>query len=170
MSHSTNDVMPSALKITAYRLSVKVLEAMDVLAQSLEKKSREFKTIVKLGRTHLQDAVPVTLGSEFAAYAEYVRRGQQRISAAMENLLQLNLGGSAVGNSINVSPKYKKQLYIELQKISRLPLKPALNLMAQTSSNTDFVWLSQSLTAFCVNFAKYRTTPWLSAGPKGRPG
>jgi aspartate ammonia-lyase len=163
--------MPSALKITTYRLSVKVLEAMDVLAQSLEKKSREFKNIIKLGRTHLQDAVPVTLGSEFAAYVEYVRQGQQRISAAMENLLQLSLGGSAVGNSINVSPKYVKQLYIELQKIIKLPLKPAHNFMPQTSSDSDFVWLSQSLTAFCVDLSKISNDlRWLSAGPKGGLG
>ncbi len=171
MSHSTNDVMPSAFKITVYRLSAELLKTMDVLAESLEKKSREFKTIVKLGRTHLQDAVPITLGSEFTAYAEYVKRGQQRIQMAMVNLLELNLGGTAVGNSINASPKYIKQLYLELPKILKLKVKPAGNFMPQTSSDTDFVWLSQSLVAFCVDLSKISNDlRWLSAGPKGGLG
>lgn len=171
MSHSTNDVMPSAFKITVYRLSAELLKTMDVLAESLEKKSREFKTVVKLGRTHLQDAVPITLGSEFEAYAEYIRRGQQRIQMAMVNLLELNLGGTAVGNSINASPKYIKQLYVELPKILKLKVKPAGNFMPQTSSDTDFVWLSQSLVAFCVDLSKISNDlRWLSAGPKGGLG
>jgi len=171
MGQSTNDVMPSALRITAYRLAMKLLETMDIFEKSLEKKAREFKIVVKLGRTHLQDAVPITLGGEFAAYAEYVRRGKLRILKAMENLLELNLGGTAVGNSINASPKYIKQLYIELQKITKLPFKPALNLMAQTSSDSDFVWMSQSLVAFCVDLSKISNDlRWLSAGPKGGLG
>ena len=171
MSHSTNDVMPSALKISAYRLSEKVLRTMDVLAESLEKKSREFKTVVKLGRTHLQDAVPVTLGSEFAAYAEYVKRGQSRIRQAMVNLLEVNLGGTAVGNSINASPKYIKQLYIELPKVTKLKLKPAGNFMPQTSSGSDFAWMSQALVSACVDLSKISNdVRWLSAGPKGGVG
>jgi aspartate ammonia-lyase len=171
MSHSTNDVMPAAFKIAAFRLSMKLLATMDILAESLEKKSREFKSIVKLGRTHLQDAVPITLGSEFEAYTEYVNRGQQRIRQAMGNLLELNLGGTAVGNSINASPKYIKQLYIELPKIFKLPVKRAANFMAQTSSDSDFVWMSQSLVAFCVDLSKISNDlRWLSAGPKGGLG
>jgi aspartate ammonia-lyase len=171
MSHSTNDVMPSALRIEAFRLAGKLLATMDVLAESLEKKAREYKHVVKLGRTHLQDAVPVTLGSEFAAYAEYVRRGSLRIKLASENLLELNLGGTAVGNCINASPKYIKQLYAELPKILKIKVKPARNLMAQTSSDSDFVWLSQSLVAFCVDLSKISNDiRWLSAGPKGGLG
>jgi aspartate ammonia-lyase len=171
MSHSTNDVMPAALKIVSYRLAEKLLVTLKVLEKSLEKKSRDFKTIVKLGRTHLQDAVPITLGGEFAAYAEYVRRGRRRISKAMENLLEVNLGGTAVGNSINASPKYIKQLYIELNKVIKLPLKPATNFMPQTSSDSDFVWLSQSLVALCVDISKISNDlRWLSAGPKGGLG
>ena len=120
--------MPAAFKIAAFRSSMKLLATMDILAESLEKKSREFKSIVKLGRTHLQDAVPITLGSEFEAYTEYVNRGQQRIRQAMGNLLELNLGGTAVGNSINASPKYIKQLYIELPKFFKLPVERGLIL------------------------------------------
>jgi aspartate ammonia-lyase len=171
MSHSTNDVMPSALKITSYRLALKLNETIGILEKSLVKKSKEFHNIIKLGRTHLQDAVPVTLGGEFSAYAEYVRRGRQRIRQAMENLLELNLGGSAVGNSINVSAKYIKLLYPELQKVTKLKVKPAANFMSQTSSGSDIVWISQSLVAFCVDLSKISSDlRWLSAGPKGGLG
>ncbi len=171
MSHSTNDVMPSAFKITTHRLTTKLLETLNVLEKSLESKAKEFKSVVKLGRTHLQDAVPVTLGEEFAAYTEYVKRGKLRVVVAMQNLLDLNLGGTAVGNSINASPKYIKQLYIELPKVTKLKLVPASNFMPQTSSSTDFVWLSQSLAAICVDLSKISNDlRLLSSGPRGGLG
>ncbi len=171
MSQSTNDVMPSALKMIAYRLSQNLLGTIDIFINTLEKKSREFKDVYKLGRTHLQDAVPVTLGGEFSAYADYARQGKKRIEMARLGLLELNLGGSAVGNSINASPKYINRFYKELQKITKTPFKPAKNLMAKTSSGTDVVWLSQSLTAFCVDLSKISNDlRWLSAGPKGGLG
>jgi aspartate ammonia-lyase len=168
MSHSTNDVMPSALKITAYRLAEKLLATLNVVVESFEAKAREYKDVVKLGRTHLQDAVPVTLGSEFAAYAESVSRGARRIRTASQDLLELNLGGTAVGNAINSSASYRKQLFVELEEITRLKIVPAKNLMAQTSSNTDFVWLSQSLVAVCIDLSKISNDlRLLSSGPKG---
>ncbi len=171
MSESTNDVMPSALKIIAYRLSQRFLGTMDVFIKTLENKAKEFKDVYKLGRTHMQDAVPITLGGEFTAYAEYARRGKERIEAAMKNILELNLGGSAVGNSINASPKYISNFYKELQKITKLPFRPAKNLMSKTSSTTDLLWLSQSLTAFCADLSKISNDlRWLSAGPKGGIG
>lgn len=171
MSHSTNDVMPSALKITAYRLTEKLFESIAVLEKSLDRKAKEFKHILKLGRTHLQDAVPITLGSEFSAYADNVRRGKQRIKEAQKYLLELNLGGTAVGNKINASEKYIKALYGELVKVTGLPVRPAKNFMAQTSSGTDFLWLAQSLAAFCVDLSKISNDlRWLSAGPKGGLG
>lgn len=168
MSHSTNDVMPSALKITAIRLTDNLLKTLDVLIGALESKAQQFNDIVKLGRTHLQDAVPVTLGSEFAAYAEYIRRGQKRIARAKNELLELNLGGSAVGNAINASPKYIKSLYRQLQKVTKLPFKQAKNMMSQTSSDTDFVALSQALTGLCVDLSKIANDlRFLSSGPIG---
>ena len=168
MSHSTNDVMPSALKITALKLTNKLLASLQILAASLQKKAKEFEKIPKLGRTHMQDAVPITLGDEFKAYAEYIKRGKLRIEQATQNLLELNLGGSAVGNSVNASPKYISLLYSELKKVTKLPFKPAANLMSQASSNTDLVSLSQSLTALCVDLSKIANDlRLLSSGPRG---
>ncbi|OGG76666.1 hypothetical protein A3B35_03985 [Candidatus Kaiserbacteria bacterium RIFCSPLOWO2_01_FULL_54_24] len=171
MSHSTNDVMPSALKISATRLTDKLLASTTILIASFEKKATQFSRILKLGRTHMQDAVPITLGDEFASYAETIGRRQKGMREARECLLELNLGGSAVGNSINVSPKYKKLLYRELRKGTGLPLRPAKNLMSQTASVTDFLVISQALTALCADLSKiagdFRI---LSSGPKGGIG
>ncbi len=171
MSASTNDVMPSALKIVAIRQTKKLLLTINILKSTLDKKAKEFKDIHKLGRTHMQDAVPITLGSQFTAYSAYITRGQDRIAHAVEALCDLNLGGTAVGNSVNASPKYIKKLYPELQKVTKLPVRPAKNLMAQTSSSTDLLFLSQSLTAFCVDLSKISNDiRWLSAGPRGGIG
>ena len=171
MSHSTNDVMPSALKIAAIRLTDKLLASTDILIAAFEKKAKQFSRILKLGRTHMQDAVPMTLGDEFASYAETIRRRQKGIREAREYLLELNLGGSAIGNSINVSPKYKRFLYRELQKVTKLSVRPGKNLMSQTASVTDFLVVSQTLTALCADLSKiagdFRI---LSSGPKGGIG
>ena len=171
MSHSTNDVMPSALRISAIRMTDKLLSTLDTLIVAFEKKSKQFAHVKKLGRTHMQDAVPITLGQEFSAYAEYIKRGRERIKHAREPMLELNLGGSAVGNSINASPKYIAKLYQQLKKTAGLPFRPARNLMAGTSSNSDFVALSQSLTAVCVDLSKIANDfRLLSSGPKGGLG
>ena len=168
MSHSTNDVMPSALKITAIRLVDDVDASLDMLIAALEKKAKQFAKIPKLGRTHMQDAVPTTLGAEFASYAETMKRRQKGLREAKQYMYELSLGGSAVGNSINVSPKYRKLLYRELQKVTGLPLQPAKNLMSQTASVADFLIVSQALTAACADLSKiagdFRI---LSSGPKG---
>ena len=168
MSHSTNDVMPSALKIASIRLVDKLDDSLKVLIAAFEKKAKEFSKVLKLGRTHMQDAVPITLGDEFASYAETIKRRRKGMREAREYLFELNLGGSAVGNSINVSPKYKQLLYRELQKITKLKVRPAKNLMSQTASVTDFLVVSQALTALCADLSKiagdFRI---LSSGPKG---
>ena len=171
MSHSTNDVMPSALKISAIRIADELLASTDILIAAFEKKAKQFSKILKLGRTHMQDAVPITLGEEFASYAETIGRRQKGIREAREYLFELSLGGSAVGNSINVSPKYKKFLYRELQKVTKLSVRPAKNLMSQTASVTDFLVTSQALTALCADLSKiagdFRI---LSSGPNGGIG
>ena len=119
----------------------------------------------------MQDAVPMTLGDEFSSYVETIRRRQDGLREARAYLVELNLGGSAVGNSINVSTRYKKFLYRQLQKVTKLSLKPAKNLMSQTGSVTDFLVVSQALVALCTDLSKiagdFRI---LSSGPKGGIG
>ncbi len=168
MSHSTNDVMPSAAKIAAFRLAVEVDRSCEGLARAFEKKAKEHANVQKLGRTHMQDAVPTTFGAECASYAATIRRRQEGLRQARAVLLELNLGGSAIGNSINNSPTYLKALYVALPKVTKLPLKPAKNMMSQTGSVTDFLVVSQALTALAADLSKiagdFRI---LGSGPKG---
>jgi aspartate ammonia-lyase len=141
------------------------------MAKTLRIKAREFKAIRKLGRTHLQDAVPVTLGAEFAAYADLVSRDVQRIKEALPHLLELNLGGSAVGNGINVPPRFKAALYRDLRRALRLPLHPSANMMAQTMSAADLCGLSSAFVILTLDLSKIANDlRLLTSGPHGGIG
>lgn len=167
-SQSTNDVVPSALKIASIRLTKELILVVDQTAVEFEKKAKEFSGILKLGRTHLQDAVPTTLASEFASYAAIFRRHSDKIQNVLPYLHELNLGGTAVGNRINASDKYVSEAYVELKKVTKLPLKPALNFMPQTSSQGDFVTLSQAVTAMALDASKIASDlRLLTSGPNG---
>jgi aspartate ammonia-lyase len=171
IGQSTNDVVPSALKIAALRGANEVLRSADLAVAALTKKARAFKKIKKLGRTHLQDAVPITLGAEFAAYAELIKRDRQRIEGAMPYLYELNLGGSAVGNGVNVSPRFRSALYQDLRRELRLPLRPAADLAAQTMSATDLCMLSSAFVMLTLDLSKIANDlRFLSSGPHGGIG
>lgn len=170
-SQSTNDVNPSAIKIAAIYLACDLQKTTMLLAEALEKKAEQFKRIPKLARTHLQDAVPTTLGAEFASYAAIIRWHQEKISRVITYMQELNLGGTAIGNSVNASPKYIKAVYLELNKITGHKFHPAKNLMSQTSSQTDFLAISQAVTALCVDLSKIASDlRLLSSGPLGGIG
>lgn len=171
MSQSTNDVNPSALKIVSIELAQKLIETVKTCIVAFENKAKDFAHVHKLGRTHLQDAVPVTLGSEFAAYGATLKRDLKRLEARLPYLHELNLGGTAVGNSINASPEFIKEVYEELCRLTGLDLKPAENLMSQTSSQTDFVSLSQAILSLTLDASKIANDLRLmSSGPTGGLG
>lgn len=168
MSQSTNDVNPSALKIVAIELAQKLILSTKACIGTFHTKAGEFKAVYKLGRTHLQDAVPVTLGSEFAAYAATLSRDLKRLEARLPYLHELNLGGTAVGNRINASESYIRHVYKELSRITGLELAPADDLMSQTSSQTDFVSLSQAILSLTLDSSKIANDLRLmSSGPVG---
>lgn len=170
-SQSTNDVGPSALKIVTIQLIDNLLKTLDEAGLVFEKKGLEFSRISKLGRTHLQDAVPTTLGEEFLSYAASIRRGKKRLEQARLHMFDLNLGGTAIGNMVNASLPYRTAVYKKLAEITRFPLKPAKNLMSQTSSQTDFVAVSQALTAIMIDFSKIANDlRLLGSGPSGGLG
>lgn len=170
-SQSTNDVNPSALKITCIKLTQILLKNLDSLIQSFEEKAKEFKTIPKLGRTHIQDALPTTLGAEFLSYASALKRNKKRLEEAVGYLYELNLGGTAIGNSINASDVYITEVYRQLKKQTGLPVKKAENLMSQTSSSGDFCHLSGVITILFTDICKIATDlRFLSSGPRGGIG
>lgn len=170
-SQSTNDVGPSALKIATISLVKELIETLTDAANVLTAKSVEFHRVVKLGRTHLQDAVPTTLGEEFASYSAIITRHKEKLAGVLPYLYELNIGGTAIGNSINASPDYRKAVYQALRRITKYKLKPAANLMSQTSSQTDFVFVSQILTALMADFSKIANDlRLLASGPQGGLG
>jgi aspartate ammonia-lyase len=170
-SMSTNDANPSAIKISCVSLVKNLHGALQKLAASFDKRSKEFKTVVKLARTHLQDAVPTTLGAEFSSYAAIIRWHEEKIERVAEYMLELNLGGTAIGNSVNASPVYIKEVYRHLNKLTGHSFHPAKNLMSQTSSQTDFLAISQAVTALCVDLSKIASDLRLmSSGPNGGLG
>ncbi len=167
-SQSTNDANPSAIKIASIRLTHDLQKTLRALVEALERKAREFEDVAKLARTHLQDAVPTTLGAEFASYAGVIRWHQKKIDRIVAFCEELNLGGTAIGNSINASPKYIRALYKKLNWITKQKFRPAANLMSQTSSQTDFLAISQAVTALTLDASKIASDLRLMAsGPKG---
>lgn len=171
-SQSTNDVNPSALKIALIKLSKELLGNLDYLIKEIEKKAEQNKDVKKLARTHMQDAVPTTLGAEFQSYADILKRDKRRIEEAMIYLYDLNLGGSAVGNSINVSKLFISEVFISLRKITGIDkLKPLSNLMSGTSSASDFCYISAAVTVLCNSLSKIASDfRFLSSGPLGSIG
>ena len=106
MSQSTNDVYPTALKLAAYAGIMQLVDAMAVLRQSFEAKAEEFKDVIKMGRTQLQDAVPMTLGQEFSTYAVMLGEDEQRLQEAVALICEINMGATAIGTGINAHPDY----------------------------------------------------------------
>ncbi len=170
-SQSTNDVNPSALKIASVRLSTKLLQDMEEVVGIFQQKASEWRNIPKLARTHLQDAVPITVGEESLSYATILQRDAKRIKDMLSYFYELNLGGTAVGNGINASPLFIKEVYQSLRSVTKLNFQPAANLMAQTSSLSDFCFLSQALVLLCLDASKIASDlRLLSSGPNGGIG
>ena len=167
MSQSTNDTVPASIRVAALSLAPELGAALDELADALEGKGREFDGILKSGRTHLQDAVPVRLGQEFAAYAWTVRRDARRIDEAAAYLLEINLGGTAAGTGINTHPRYAETVARELAAVSGLDVRPAGNLFSVMQSMSDFAHVSSALRAAALDLIQIANDlRLLSSGPR----
>jgi fumarate hydratase class II len=143
---STNDVIPTAIRLAALlRVRRDLLGTLDNLVAALEQKAKDFHGILKAGRTHLQDAVPVRLGDSFGAYAAIFAQHRRWIEEASQALCSLGLGGSAVGTGLNTHPQYRQKVVQRLAEYTQLPLTPAPHPMAAMQSMAPFVHLSGSL-------------------------
>lgn len=154
MSQSTNDTIPTAIRIAAYRLTQQLLEKLEELADSVVKKADEFDDIIKMGRTHLQDAVPIRLGQEFRAYAGFMRRDLKRIRQANQDLLTVNIGATAVGTGLNASEEYIRKTVQYLRDITGLPVERADNLVDATQNTDAYMEISAALKVCAVNMSK----------------
>jgi len=171
-SQSTNDVNPSALKIASIKLTEKLLKSLLYLIKVMDEKSIEYKDARKLGRTHIQDAVPTTLGAEFGSYRDILIRDKKRIEEALKYFYELNMGGTAIGNKINAPEIYIKEFYKEIKKVTGInKLEPAENMMSQTSSDSDFCFLSTAINILCLDISKMSIDfRFMASGPKGGIG
>ncbi len=153
---SSNDVFPSAVHLAALDRSVnQLLPALTQLEKALAKKARQFKNEVKSGRTHLMDAVPVTLGQEFGGYAAQVRLGRQRVEAALVHVGQIPLGGTATGTGLNTHPQFAAKVRAQLKKESRLrQIAPPADPMEGNASRDALVELSGALKVVAVSLTK----------------
>ena len=164
---STNDVFPTAMRLAALLLLEKLYPVLDGLARALEAKSDQFRRFVKSGRTHLQDATPVTLGQEFGAYADAVRRSQALVRQSAAMLLPLGIGGSAVGTGINTAPGYREKVVAHLAEIAGLPVTGSENLFEAMQSMAPFVAASGALRALAVEVGRIAADlRLLASGPR----
>lgn len=167
MGQSTNDVIPTAGKITALKLLFNAIEQLVKLNKALEEKAKEFDDVIKMGRTQMQDAVPIRLGQEFAAYSSVIKRDILRLKKAKEELMIVNMGGTAVGTGINADQEYLKRIVPTINNIGNLKLKQAENLIDATQNLDGFVTVSGTLKTCAVNLSKIANDLRLmSSGPR----
>ncbi|NLW17494.1 MAG: aspartate ammonia-lyase [Firmicutes bacterium] len=167
MSQSTNDVIPTAVRITVLNLVKDLLAEMQQLRDALLQKSEEFDDVIKMGRTHLQDAVPIRLGQEFSAYAATIGRDINRISAATEALHQINMGATAVGTCVNAKIEYIESVTAHLREFSSLPLTSADNMVDATQNADGLAAFSGTLKILALNLSKIANDLRLmSSGPR----
>jgi aspartate ammonia-lyase len=163
---STNDVFPTAMRLSALLALEDLDPVLGDLADSFAAKAAEFKDILKAGRTHMQDAVPITLGQEFAAYAVAIRKCHQHIARIAEDLRALGLGGSAVGTGLNTHPEYRERAIANLSRISSLELRPAEDLRYAMQSNAAMANISAALRTLALEVIRISNDlRLLSSGP-----
>jgi aspartate ammonia-lyase len=171
MSQSTNDVYPTALKLAAHFGIFKLIDAMVVLRRAFESKAEEFKDVIKMGRTQLQDAVPMTLGQEFSTYAVMLGEDEERLKEAALLIHEINLGATAIGTGINAHPDYESMVCRRLSEITGIKLITAPNLVEATQDCGSFVQLSGVLKRVAVKLSKTcNDLRLLSSGPRAGLG
>lgn len=171
MSQSTNDVYPTALRIAAIRLLVQLAQACANLQGALQEKEAQFAGIIKVGRTEMQDAVPITLGQEFSAWAEAVARDRWRLYKVEERLRQVNLGGTAIGTGLNAEKKYIYSVIERLRALTGLGLARNENMIDGTQNADVFVEVSGLVKACAASLAKMAgDLRLLSSGPRAGLG
>lgn len=170
-SQSTNDVYPTSLKMSLYRTGLLLVDKLDELHNALMAKSDEFRDILKIGRTQLMDAVPITLGQEFHAYATVVKRDRVRIQNAIKEMLSVSMSATAVGTGINATEYFFHNIVPTLSEISGLPLKQCEDLVDGTQNIDGFSVVSASLKTCAVSLSKIANDIRLmNAGPRAGLG
>jgi len=171
-SQSTNDVFPTAMHISVAQETIsKLLPNLKILEKELAKKSKEFKNIIKIGRTHLQDATPLSLGQEFSGYQVQLKRCIERIELALKEIYFLAQGGTAVGTGINSKKGFDKRIVKEIAQYTKIPFKPAINKFAELAAHDSIVNFSGTLNTCAVSLMKISNDiRFLGSGPRAGYG
>lgn len=167
-SQSTNDAFPTAMHIAAtLEIRRRLIPNLKVLQKGLKKKANEFKKIVKIGRTHLMDATPLTLGQEFSGYSAQIEYGIEAVENALKHLSEIALGGTAVGTGINTHPKYAKRVAEVISEITGEPFVSARNKFEALASNDSIVEMSGALRRLACSYFKIaQDIAWMGSGPR----
>ena len=168
MSQSSNDTFPTAMHIaSAAETMRRLLPAVKRLRDALDAKAREFAGIVKIGRTHLQDATPLTLGQEFSGWASLLERDVKRIEQALDGLYDLAIGGTAVGTGFNAHPEFAERAAKKIAELAGLPFRSHPNKFAALSAHDEIVFASGALKTLAVSLMKIANdVRWLGSGPR----
>jgi fumarate hydratase, class II len=171
-SQSTNDVFPTAIHISiAIETLKKLLPNLKLLEKELKKKSVQFKKIIKVGRTHLQDATPLSLGQEFSGYHTQIKKSISRIEFSLKEIFYLAQGGTAVGTGINSKKNFDKKIINEIKKFTKIPFKPAENKFAELAAHDAIVNFSGTLNTCAVALMKVSNDiRFLGSGPRAGYG
>lgn len=167
MSQSSNDTFPSAMHIASRIDLQKLLKTLDSLTGALRQKEKEFQDIIKIGRTHLQDATPITLGQEFSGYVALLERNKKRIEMSLDGLYDLAIGGTAVGTGLNAPRDFGKKVAEKLHELTNFPFRSHPNKFAALSSHDELVFASGALkTLGCALMKIANDIRWLGSGPR----
>ncbi|HRQ88992.1 MAG TPA: aspartate ammonia-lyase [Bacteroidia bacterium] len=166
-SQSTNDVYPTAVKLAVVSATHEATSALEVLRNALKEKAAEFSDVLKMGRTENQDAVPMTLGQEFSAYATMINDGIRRLGRAADDLLIVNMGATAIGTGLNSPPGYAELCVERLAAVSGRPVSLAGDLVEATQDAADFAVMSSALKVTAIQLSKVcNDLRWASSGPR----
>ena len=167
MAQSTNDVIPTAIRLASLEMLDPLLEVLEGLEQALDSKAKEFDHILKSGRTHLQDAVPIRMGQEIGAYAAAIRKNREGLEACIPDLLELGIGGTAVGTGLNAEPAYITAIIEELTFATGFPLVASSDLFEAMQNMDPFLALSSALRRTAVNLGRIANDlRLLASGPR----
>ncbi|MCE5305983.1 class II fumarate hydratase [bacterium] len=167
-SQSSNDTFPTAMHIAAAEeITHRLLPAVEVLKNTFAEKSNQFKDIIKVGRTHLQDAVPLSLGQEFSGYTQQLTNGIERIKAVLPGIYELALGGTAVGTGLNTHPRFAELAVGKIAELTGLPFVPAPNKFEALAAHDALVFAHGSMKTLAASFMKIANDiRWLASGPR----
>jgi fumarate hydratase class II len=171
MSQSSNDTFPTAMHIAAAEQMQKLIPEVRRLRDAIDAKAREFADVVKIGRTHLQDATPLTVGQEFGGWASLLERDVERLEAALPGLYDLAIGGTAVGTGLNSHPEFAERAAAKIAELTGLPFKAHPNKFAALSAHDELVFASGALKTLAASLMKIANDiRWLGSGPRAGIG